>query len=42
MPCDRQIKYKPDLKIDGNNIYYYHNDHLGSPMLMTDSAGSVV
>jgi RHS repeat-associated protein len=32
----------PLAKIEGNNIYYYHNDHIGTPMLMTDYAGSVV
>jgi RHS repeat-associated protein len=33
---------QPLAKIEGNAIYYYHNDHLGTPMLMTDSSGSVV
>ncbi|MEW6600556.1 MAG: DUF6531 domain-containing protein, partial [Nitrospirota bacterium] len=33
---------QPLAKIENNNIYYYYNDHLGTPMLMTDSAGSVV
>jgi RHS repeat-associated protein len=26
----------------GNSIYYYHNDHLGTPMLMTDESGQIV
>ncbi|MFH2065198.1 MAG: RHS repeat-associated core domain-containing protein [Pseudomonadota bacterium] len=33
-------------KIDGNpaseNIYYYHNDHLGTPQMLTNSAGVIV
>jgi RHS repeat-associated protein len=32
----------PFAKIDGNNVYYYHNDHLGTPQKLTDAAGSVV
>jgi RHS repeat-associated protein len=24
------------------NVYYYHNDHLGTPQIMTDSTGTVV
>ncbi len=32
---------QPLAKIENNNIYYYHNDHLGTPSLMTDSSGSV-
>jgi len=33
---------QPLAKIEGNNVYYYSNDHLGTPMMMTDSAGSIV
>jgi len=36
------INGQPLAKIEGDNIYYYHNDHLGTPMLMTDSSGQVV
>ncbi|MBI4847936.1 MAG: RHS domain-containing protein [Nitrospirae bacterium] len=27
---------------ESNRIYYYHNDHLGTPMMMTDGSGSTV
>jgi RHS repeat-associated protein len=33
---------QPLTKIEGNSVYYYHNDHLGTPQKMTDSAGAVV
>jgi RHS repeat-associated protein len=33
---------QPLAKIENNNIYYYHNDHLGTPMLMTDENQSIV
>ncbi len=33
---------QPLAKIEGNNVYYYHNDHLGTPMTMTDSSGNIV
>ena len=32
---------QPLAKIEGANTYYYHNDHLGTPQKMTDSAGVV-
>jgi RHS repeat-associated protein len=32
----------PLAKIEDNNIYFYHNDHLGTPVLMTDESSSVV
>jgi uncharacterized protein RhaS with RHS repeats len=33
---------QPLARIEGDNVYYYHNDHLGTPMLMTDESGSIV
>jgi RHS repeat-associated protein len=33
---------QPLAKIEGNNIYYYHNDHLGTSMLMTDESQNIV
>jgi RHS repeat-associated protein len=33
---------QPLAKIEGANVYYYHNDHLATPQKMTDSSGSVV
>jgi RHS repeat-associated protein len=33
---------QPLAKIEGNNIYYYHNDQLGTSMLMTDGTGQTV
>ena len=33
---------QPLTKIENNNIYYYHNDHLGTPQIMTDSIGTKV
>ncbi len=32
----------PFAKIEGGNVYYYHNDHLGAPQKMTDSSATVV
>ncbi|OGH08158.1 MAG: hypothetical protein A2W22_06250 [Candidatus Levybacteria bacterium RBG_16_35_11] len=32
----------PLAKIESNNVYYYHNDHLGTPMVMTNESGSTV
>ena len=29
-------------KIESGSVYYYHNDHLGTPQKMTDSSGSTV
>jgi RHS repeat-associated protein len=33
---------QPLAKIEDGNIYYYHNDHLGTPQKMTDASGTVV
>jgi len=34
---------QPLTQIDANgNVYFYHNDHLGTPQKMTDSGGGVV
>jgi RHS repeat-associated protein len=34
---------QPLAQIDSNGaVYYYHNDHLGTPQKMTDSSGSLV
>jgi uncharacterized protein RhaS with RHS repeats len=29
-------------KVESGNVYYYHNDHLGTPQKMTDSSAAVV
>ncbi len=36
------LNNQPLAKIENNNVYYYHNDHLGTPMMMSDSSGSTV
>jgi RHS repeat-associated protein len=33
---------QPLAKIEGTQVYYYHNDALGTPQKMTDSSGTVV
>jgi RHS repeat-associated protein len=33
---------QPLAKMEGENAYYYHNDHLATPQKMTDSSGTVV
>jgi RHS repeat-associated protein len=33
---------QPLAKIEGNNVYYYHNDHLSTSTLMTDETGTTV
>ncbi|KAF0143501.1 MAG: YD repeat protein [Nitrospirae bacterium] len=32
----------PFAKTEGNSVYYYHNDHLGTPQTMTDSSGNII
>jgi RHS repeat-associated protein len=36
------LNSQPLAKIEGSNIYYYHNDHLATPQKMTDSSGTIV
>ena len=36
------LNSQPLAKIEGSNVYYYHNDHLATPQKMTDSTGAVV
>ena len=33
---------QPLTKVENNNIYYYHNDHLGTPITITNSSGQAV
>ena len=33
---------QPIGKIEGDNLSYYHTDHLGTPMIMTDTSGAKV
>ena len=33
---------QPLAKIENNSVNYYHNDHLGTPVLMTDSSSNTV
>ncbi len=33
---------RPLAKIEGTNVYFYHNDALGTPQKMTDASGTVV
>jgi RHS repeat-associated protein len=36
------LNSEPIAKIEGNNVYYYHNDHLGTPQKMTDENRNIV
>jgi RHS repeat-associated protein len=36
------VNGQPLAKIENNNIYYYHNDHLGTSVLMTDGTSQTV
>jgi len=36
------LNSQPLAKIEGTNTYYYHNDHLGTPQKMTNSAKTVM
>jgi len=36
------INGQPLAKIEGTNVYYYHNNHLATPQKMTNSAKTVV
>lgn len=36
------LNSQPLAKIGGTNVYYYHNDHLGTPQKMTDATGVIV
>lgn len=32
----------PLARVDGAQVYYYHTDHLGAPLMMTNSTGATV
>jgi RHS repeat-associated protein len=34
--------FKPLAQVRDDKVYHYHNDHLGTPQLVTDNAGDVV
>jgi RHS repeat-associated protein len=36
------LNSQPLAKIEGSSVYFYHDDHLGTPQKMTDSSGAVV
>ena len=36
------LNSQPLAKIEGSSVFFYHDDHLGTPQKMTDSTGAVV